>query len=284
MPKGKTNFTKQDYERLRDLITQREKADSTRQKSIRAKIRKLGLYWSEVASGSDYTVENFERLFTQGILKISDGKKEEVDTNNEIYNPIEEKQDEISDSLMSIDDEEKDIEKELINGNFLPLNELESGNKIPKKPGLYCIKIKEGIIIPKEFGQIRKDGIIYIGIASTSLFERLWEQELNHKKAATFFRSIGAMLGFLPPKGSLSGKETRNYKFDNHDTEEIRQWMGQSLLVNFVTIKIPKEKLEKIEKKLIEKFCPLVNLDHNPKKSQALKNAREKCVKWARMS
>ena len=72
MGKGKTTFSQTVYEELRNLISQREKANPSQQKSIRAKLRKHGLYWSEVASGMEYTIENFDLLFTNGILKISD--------------------------------------------------------------------------------------------------------------------------------------------------------------------------------------------------------------------
>ena len=176
------------------------------------------------------------------------------------------------------------IEKNLISGAFLGVNELNNGEKVPEIPGLYCIKLKEGAKFPTDYGKIQKDGIIYIGIASKSLKERLWEEELNHQRPATFFRSIGAMLGFLPPKGSLIGKKnTRNYKFSIEDTEKIKTWMNQSLLVSFVQLKESKEKIEEIEKLLIKKFSPLVNIEHNENKSKALIEARAKCVQWANM-
>lgn len=75
MGKGNIMFTQAVYKELRNLISLREKANPSQQKSIRAKLRKHGLYWSEVASGMDYTVENFDLLFSKGILKISDGKQ-----------------------------------------------------------------------------------------------------------------------------------------------------------------------------------------------------------------
>ena len=98
-------------------------------------------------------------------------------------------------------------------------------SSVPDVPGLYCIKLCKGVVLPAKFGKVREDGIIYIGQASRSLKKRFWEQELNHKSAATFFRSLGAILGYLPPKGSLYGKDTRNYKFSQEDTESIKKWM-----------------------------------------------------------
>lgn len=278
MAKGKTIFTMEEYKKIKGLVSQLEKADRQKAKSIRNKIRNIGLYWSEVAGGMEYTVSNLNHLFSIGTLKISNGSVEEID-NEKISKKIEDKSLEMPE-ISEIALESKDIEEGLINGVFLAVNELENGVKVPNVPGIYCIKLRKDIVFPKDFGKIREDGVIYIGIASKSLKERLWEEELNHQRPATFFRSVGAMLGFLPPKGSLIGKKNkRNYKFNSDDTEKIRKWMQESLLVNFLSL--PSEEIEPIESSLIEKLAPLVNLKHNPCASEEIKKARQKCVEWA---
>ena len=170
-------------------------------------------------------------------------------------------------------------EKSLLQGQFVSVGAL-TGDMVPDAPGLYCIKLCKKDQRLTKFGKVREDGVIYIGQASTSLWDRLWKQELNHHGAATFFRSIGAMLGYLPPKGSLAGKCTRNYKFNTEDTEAIRQWMRQNLLVNHIVVDA--SALDGIEEALICKYTPLVNLAKNPAASQALKAAREKCVAYAK--
>lgn len=175
---------------------------------------------------------------------------------------------------------EGEIEARLIEARFLSVNSI-SAELVPELPGLYCIKLREGVRFPKDFGPIREDGIIYIGKSeSSTLRKRLWEEELNYKRPATFFRSIGAMLGYLPPKGSLFGKSTRNYKFSNTDEEKIRQWMKSNLLVNCIPVDV--KFIEKIEKELIGKYCPLVNIKDNPSASDKLKNAREVCIAYAK--
>ena len=75
MEKGKRVFTTIEYKRLRELISQLEKADRQKSKSIRKNLRNIGLYWSEVADGVAYTVANLDRLFAIGTLKFSDGDK-----------------------------------------------------------------------------------------------------------------------------------------------------------------------------------------------------------------
>ena len=173
-----------------------------------------------------------------------------------------------------------DIESELIEGQFVPVSAI-TPERVPGAPGLYCIKLRDGVVFPKDFGTIRKDRIIYIGKAENStLRKRLWEEELNCRRPATFFRSIGAMLGYLPLKGSLAGKTTRNYKFSHTDSEQIREWMRQSLLVNCLPVK--KSAIEEEEKRLILKYMPLVNIKDNPMASEKIKKVRERCVSFAR--
>ena len=176
--------------------------------------------------------------------------------------------------------ENSNFEINLIQGSFASVNGLNDGERVPDVPGIYCIKLRKGVPLPAKFGKVREDGIIYIGQASKSLKERLWEEELNHKRPATFFRSIGAMLGYLPPKGSLAGKRnTSNYKFSEEDTEAIRKWMRQSLLVNFIALE--PAMIDDTEIALIKKYCPLANLEHNPVRNDELKAARNKCKEYA---
>lgn len=161
---------------------------------------------------------------------------------------------------------------------FSAVSTLEASS-IPAVPGLYCIKLKKGVSLPVKYGKVRDDGIIYIGKAG-SLRERLWEEELNHRRPATFFRGIGAVLDYLPPKGSLIGKSNQNnYRFSPEDTEAIKEWMRKSLLVNWIALE-PIELLE-AEEALIIKYQPLMNTTHNPNPSKELAVARKRCRAYA---
>ena len=81
-------------------------------------------------------------------------------------------------------------------------------------------------------------------------------------------------------KGSLAGKSTRNYRFSSEDTEAIRNWIRQSLLVNFVVVE--PSSIDDIEEALIRKYCPLVNIAKNPAASAELSAARDNCVAYAK--
>lgn len=150
---------------------------------------------------------------------------------------------------------------------------------IPDAPGIYVIKIKNIKRLPQVFSKVlqeRKHNILYIGISTTTLRDRFWGNELHAKGHGTFFRSLGAMLGYLPEAGSLKEHENRrNYKFSKHDSAEIIGWIEDNLEVNFAT---HSDNLEEIERFLIAEYLPLLNLNKNPIKLPELKSLRRKCI------
>lgn len=205
---------------------------------------------------------------------------EEPESTSECNETILSEADDLTDHHVINDNLYSSFAEKLTNGCFKTYKELNNGEVVPDKSGIYCIKLVEKEPEIQELGEIKEDGIIYIGIASKSLRKRLWEEELNHKRAATFFRSVGAALGFLPPKGSLKEKANKkNYEFSDSDTEKIISWIKSKLKVNF--IEFPAAELHKMEKKLIQQYRPLMNILSNPAPSEKLKGARKRCVEWA---
>lgn len=267
--KGKNTFTQKDIDELKRLITFRvNSTNKSEKKKLRDVMRKIGFYGRDDFGITDCQVTDLEGLISDGRIKVIGNNlisKSEYTSN--IKEPAKEK---IATDFAS-------VEEELIKGNFQSVSSL-SADAIPNESGIYCIKLREGSTLPSKFGKIREDRIIYIGKASTSLRKRLWEEELNHKKAATFFRSIGTMLNYLP-KGAFGGKPA-NYKFSDKDTDAIKKWMKQSLRVNF--IKVKEAEIINIEDALIKKYTPLVNISKNPKASEELKKARLHCIDYVR--
>ena len=277
--KGKNTFTAMEIYYLKQLIRMRVNADRDDQKKIRRIMRSIGFYGSNYGI-VDCQVSDLEGLIRSGMIKVIGGKPVSANASSEPTCPAVTPK--ATKTLAAAQKTEKGItaaEKSLLQGDFISVGAL-SGDMVPDVPGLYCIKLRKGVRLPAKFGKVRENGVIYIGQASTSLNQRFWKQELNHHGAATFFRSIGAMLGYLPPKGSLAGKSTRNYRFSQEDTEAIRNWIRQSLLVNFVVVE--PSSIDDIEEALIRKYCPLVNIAKNPAASAELSAARDNCVAYAK--
>lgn len=153
----------------------------------------------------------------------------------------------------------------------------------PDAPGLYAIFVDSAASLPAPFGAIlagRDTTLIYIGKAGGSLQQRLCEEELQNRRKATFFRSLGAVLGYRPPPGSLIGqKNQRNYSFSPTDTAAIIAWIDAHLAVRWVAL--PKAETEAYERRLIPQLRPLLNLKDNPASLPELKALREECQRIA---
>ncbi|WP_339873483.1 GIY-YIG nuclease family protein [Olleya marilimosa] len=157
-----------------------------------------------------------------------------------------------------------------------------SEHLIPDQPGLYSIRIKNKMILDNVFSNVlteRNHNIMYIGLASKSLQKRFLNQELRAKGHGTFFRSLGAVLGYIPEKGSLIGKSNQNnYKFSKKDEIKIIDWINENLLINWVTLS---ENLSEIENKLLKEYFPLLNIAGNPEALKEVRDLRNKCKEIA---
>jgi len=166
-------------------------------------------------------------------------------------------------------------------------------NHVPNEKGLYSIFVRDIEILPEQMKNYQLEKalltpqLIYIGKASgeNGLKERLADQDLQHKNgSSTFFRSIGAALGFRPIPASLKYKANKqNFRFSLLDTEDIREWMNINLLVNFIILSDwNEEQIRNSENQLINEFSPVCNIDHNPTKLKWLLDCREECKRIAR--
>lgn len=68
--KSKTTYTRQEIDEIIDLIRQKLKSDTTKQKGIRAKIRRLGFHASDFGFRGGYTEHDF-----LSVVKVIGGKK-----------------------------------------------------------------------------------------------------------------------------------------------------------------------------------------------------------------
>ncbi|WP_308603779.1 GIY-YIG nuclease family protein [uncultured Fibrobacter sp.] len=176
---------------------------------------------------------------------------------------------------------------------FILAKELSStkgdAQSVPDLPGLYCIRIKrnyksmDGKELAEFFTEgVKEQNILYIGKAS-SLWKRFFKQELLGEGHGTFFRSIGAILGFRPKRGTLKPERT-TYKFSAEDNEKIVAWIKENLWVYYTERKdnIAKACIEDYERDLIQYFRPLLNLQNNPRDCKKLRDLRKECIQIAR--
>ncbi|MDN3725121.1 hypothetical protein QRD02_12060 [Aequorivita sp. SDUM287046] len=174
---------------------------------------------------------------------------------------------------------------------FIPV--IRAIKEIPAEPGVYAIRLanpanlKAKLQLSKEpdlfndiINTILSSGhnLLYIGMASISLKKRL-NQELYAKGPGTFFRTLGAILRYTPPIGSLIGKANqKNYRFSYKDQSEIIEWIETNLTVNWITID---NNLKLIESTIIENNRPFLNTTYNPSAIEELTLLRRECRKIA---
>jgi hypothetical protein len=150
---------------------------------------------------------------------------------------------------------------------------------VPDASGIYAIFVDDARALPRFLSGRLSDGSqrpLYIGQASVSLRLRLIEQDLRHRKPSTFFRGLGAVLGYRPPAGSLKGrKDQTNYKFSPGDTLRICGWIEDHLLVSWR--KFPPQQLDEAERALVAEWRPPLNTIHSPESVAELAQLRKLC-------
>jgi excinuclease UvrABC nuclease subunit len=146
----------------------------------------------------------------------------------------------------------------------------------PNVSGVYCFKVDVVNNLPSAF---RRNNIIYIG-KGDNLARRL-DQDLRATGHATFFRSIGAVLGYRPPHGTLIGRANQNnYTFSTTDKTAIIRWINEHIAINW--IELDEADVSYIETALIQKYCPIFNIQGNPHPSAELEILRNECRRIAR--
>lgn len=164
----------------------------------------------------------------------------------------------------------------LEDGSFRAAGEIDAD--VPNEFGVYAIRLRAGSSLPEPFAThlaSRRSRFIYIGKA-TSLAKRMLGNELRGRGHGTFFRSIGAVLGYRPPAGSLVGKANQyNFSFVAEDRTRIVAWINENLEVSWAVL--PQADVREAEKTLILEHAPLLNLDGNPLALAELDALRIEC-------
>lgn len=160
-----------------------------------------------------------------------------------------------------------------------------------KLPGIYAIFFSTSYFPFKEITP-EKDEIIYIGKTESSQEKRDAKTHFKNGKtgSSTVRKSIGAMLRetykLKPIQRNDSDYEKgrfSHFKFDENSEEKISNWMKSNLALSFYEYPKSKEKIENLEKQLIKRLIPVLNIDKNPDNpfKQQLKLLRKRCAQIA---
>ncbi len=247
--KGKDTFTLSEISELRNLIKERIKADRSRQKGIRAKMRRIGFYGSDDFGITDLQPSDFERLIKLGRVKVLGQLTRQTVAPNPTSKTIS-----------------KPIMTGKVTDNFTLFDPSKhSSSDIPDKPGNYIVCLKKGSKLPNigidyEMKTYQKLNVIYTGIAGKSLRKRDYRQHFtgNNAGSSTLRKSIGSLFGYQKiarDKDPSSGKT----KFTERDEKQLSEWMQSNLVLFFKSNLNPDD----LEIKLIKELNPPLNLSNN---------------------
>ena len=104
----RNEFTRQEYETIRELTRQKLAVSSDKQKGIRAKLRKMGFYWDDYnPPRTPFNLETLEQLFRNGTLRIIGENTTSNDEKiKEAIPPTEKPKDKKTDSKVRKDSDE----------------------------------------------------------------------------------------------------------------------------------------------------------------------------------
>jgi hypothetical protein len=251
--KGKKTFSTSEIKALRELIIQRVKADRSQQKSIRAKMRRIGFYGQDDFGITDMQPEDLDNLIKAGRITVIGGTygavKNEIPSIKKAFSTIPVK---IANTSVKMD--------------FIKFDpETGKETNIPDHPGNYIVCLRPGAMMPDvgiKFKNIDYKGlqVIYTGIAGTSLRKRDYRQHFtgNNAGSSTLRKSLGSLFGFKKiPRDKAPG--SRKTKFNETDEIKLSKWMKENLILYFAVNDDP----DSNERGLINLYNPPLNISKN---------------------
>lgn len=128
------------------------------------------------------------------------------------------------------------------------------------KTGIYGLHVIDGAALPAI--NLPQGALIYIGMTAGTAGERD-HFEYRHSGYSSPRRSLGALLGLCAMRRGTgkSSKNWQNYRFSDDDEVYLSRWMKKHLLMNSVQILGDAAEIKEVERQLIERFKPPLNLD-----------------------
>jgi len=261
--KGKNEFTADTIKKLEELIKLRIKTPSSGQKSIRQKMRNLGLYGQDDWGITDMQVFDLHSLIKSGRIKIIGGNFKPSSASTVVSKPIPTAKPKAPKSSTTSSTNIDKILESFKANCFDP--KLDEENKIDDSSGNYILCLRKNSKLPTvsispTLTKFEGLNVIYTGIAGGSLRTRDFRQHFkgNNAGRSTLRKSLGVLFGYkLIPRDK--DPNTGKTKFNIKDEQDLTEWM----LTNLIMFFLPTADFNSIEIKLINQFNPPLNIKDN---------------------
>lgn len=273
---GRRSFTRAEIEELRRLIREKQTADRSRQKTLRARMRRMDFYISDFASEhGGFVVSDFDELISRGVITITDDDRPQPSPSSG-PSPSQQRQTQParSEGATSRAGEAKADVDAIVRGALKALRRArarpiaEAEQDVPRRPGLYAIHATAAVWLELGLSEPPDERPLYVGKAEASLVARDIDTHFGDGRTgwSTVRRSFAALL-HEPlalegrPRNPAKPERLAHYGLSPEHDEKLTAWMRRRLALAVWPAPGDCEiALGEIESALLQKLKPPLNL------------------------
>jgi hypothetical protein len=233
------SFTTMEIGKIKLLLDEVRRSDRSRQKSLRAQLRRMGFYITDYAADQmGFTSSDVDRLVSRGVIKLLGSSTPTRRTDHDLAPASQQrsadqnaalKDDELSENASQILDALASLSPERA-----VLLAQQKAN-VPARPGLYAIYGDE-VWQELGLGEAPDDRPLYVGKAEDSLAARDIKTHFGNGRTgqSTVRRSFAALLAHRlglrgMPRNPTTPGHYSNYGLSSEDDQKLTEWMERHL-------------------------------------------------------
>lgn len=244
---GRSSFTSAEIDELRRLIREKQTADRSRQKALRARMRRIGFYISDFASDYEgFVVSDLDELIGRGTIEVNESASVEEEAAPERMLGSSEPQ-----GTAAPGGDTEAVARALTSDPValaVALGPAEAGG-VPGAPGFYAWWAARGAIPglphhphPRHLGL----GLLYVGISPArpssrgTIRSRVAGQHVRGNTSSSTFRFVLASL-LLEELSLTPRRAASKVVLDRGDNDRLREWQREHLSLTWCVRELPWE-------------------------------------------
>jgi hypothetical protein len=257
---GRRSFTRKEVDELRQLFREKQTADASRQKVLRARMRRIGFYISDFSSDAQgFVVSDLDELVRRGTLTVVDDPAPASEAAPGTARSAAADRDQAPERDADGVAASLTAEPVAIQAALLPA---EAGGA-PSSPGFYAWWATRGAIADAPHHPHPLDaglGLLYVGISPArassraDIRSRVLGQHVRGNTSSSTFRFVLAAL-LLDELALTPRRAARKVVLDPKDNERLRTWQLRHLRLTWRERDHPWE----VEAEVIARMQPPLN-------------------------